>query len=209
MAVPSFGRADRLNALAEKFGGPRPEVLGTVPTEELTQPDPLTESAAWSGAAGDIELEEGPPPWEIEDKRFSASDARRFVDVPATWTLRWINPRLLDSTGWQEWRPVTKGDPRVRVKVDQMVGVDGNIRRGGVPGQSVNTSDILAYMPTHWVESRRRLLKKATDDQTQRAVDKQESLKDEFRRGSYGPYLHLDSVKHPTHTQVEGRSIRD
>lgn len=201
MAVPNFGRADRLNALAMKEQMQQ-EVLGTIPADSpMLDPEPQGSSVQWSGPSGDIALEEGPPPWELEDNEYTLSDARRYVDCPPTWTLRWINPRLLESSGWQDWKPVTLGDPRVKAKVLQMVTPDGNIRRGG----SGTTSDILAYMPTHWVESRRRIFAKRTSDQTQKAVNTFESLKDEFGRSG----LHLDSMTHPTHTQVEGRSIRD
>lgn len=198
-APPHIGRADRLNLLAEKLGPatPRPEVLGTVAGDApLLQDTPQGTGAQWSGPSGTIDLSEGPPPWELEDQEYTPSDALRFVEVPSNWTLRWINPKLLDSLGWRNWQPVTTGHPQVKVKVKEMCAPDGNIRRGGATG------DILAWMYTSWCDSRRRQLYEATRQQTQTAVDRSQSLEDEFKRGKYGPYLHLDHVTHPTHTSA-------
>lgn len=195
---------ERLNKIAAD-AAPQQEVLGTIPYD---QPEmditPQGPQSSWVGPTGDsMAIDEGPPPWELEDYSQSMSDARRYVDVPQPWTLRWINPRLLEAEGWRDWRHVDPADTRVKLKVAQMRCADGTIRRGGPTG------DILAYMPTHWVESRRRQFAERTARQTASAIDKQRSLQEEFKRGSFGPYLHLDAVKHPTHTAVEGASLRD
>lgn len=199
MPTPLMGRADRLNALR---GGN--EVIGQIPADSpLLQEQPATSSAQWSGPSGNIDLEEGPPPWELEDVEFSDSDARRFVTVPDNWKLYWINQRLLESAGPRHWSPVTAGDPRVKVKVAQMISADGSIRRGGEKG------DILSWMYISWYESLRNRQRKVTDQQTQAALDNVDSLKEEFKRGAYGPYVHLDSAKHPTHTIAEIRNPTD
>ncbi len=131
------------------------------------------------------------------------SDARRFIEVPTTWTLRWVNPRLLESTGWQHWSPVSAVHPQVTVKVDGMVAPDQTIRRGGA-----TTGDILAWMYTSWVISRRKILQQETDKLTQSAVDKQQQFMLDLLRQSR--YLSPDGgATHPTHTMAEGRSLRD
>jgi hypothetical protein len=94
-----------------------------------------------------------------------------------------------------------KSDPRVKVKVDSMAAPDGNIRRGGAIG------DILGYMPTNWVISRRQINAEKTEKQSRSAVDKQQELLEKLRRIS--PYLHLDAAKHPRYTGAEGRSMTD
>lgn len=201
--TPLMGRADRLNAMAEKMGGSH--VLGTIPADSpLLQSGPQGTSAQWSGAAGNVDMAEGPPPWELEDHHFSDSDARRYVDVPDNWTLYWINPKLLESSGWRYWKPVTLGTPGVRVKVDQMLAPDGNIRRGGEKG------DILAWMYTSWRDSLRRKHLETTQRQTQAAVDQTQSLEEEFNgRKRYGPYVRLDSMQHPTHTSAQIKNPTD
>ncbi len=203
--TPLMGRADRLNAMADKLGdGPRPEVLGTIAADSpLLNEGPQGTSAQWSGPSGTIDMNEGPPPWELEDAQFADSDARRYVDVPSNWTLYWINPKLLESSGWRYWKPVTIGTPGVKVKVDQMLAPDGNIRRGGEKG------DILAWMYTSWRDSLRVKHIETTRRQTQQAVDKVSSLKEEFNRGAYGPYVHLDSATHPTHTSASIKNPTD
>jgi hypothetical protein len=148
-------------------------------------------------------MEEGPPPWELEDYTYSPSDARRYVDVPANWKLFWINPRLLESSGMRYWTAVSASDPRVTVKISQMVAPDGNIRREGEKG------DILCWMYDSWYRSLQTQSKKATDLQTQTALDKASTLKEDFNRGKYGPYVHLDSVNHPTHTQAAIKNPTD
>ena len=144
---------------------------------------------------------EPPPPWELDPgSEYVASDARRFVEVPENWELRWINPRILDQVGWRYWEPVMASDSRVTVKVLTMVSPEGNIRRGGQGG------DILAWMYKSWVESRRRELVTASARMKQSSVDRTDTLKEEFKRGTYGP-IALTEARHPTHTMVEGRSL--
>lgn len=200
MGVPTYGFGkdkDRREELAQP--APTAEVIGVV-KPEFTDPAPRQESAAWSGSLGDVSMTEPPPPWEVGSE-FDASDARRYVEVPSNWTLRWINPRLLDSQGWQYWQPVTASDSRVKCKVDSMVGPDGNVHRGG------QTGDILAWMLTSWVESRRRQHQKKTDERTASAVSKQDNLREEFRRGTFGK-IRLEEARHPTHTMFEGKSVK-
>ena len=182
---------------------PEAEVLGVV-KPELIAPTPPTQTVSWGGEGGTppVSVTDPPPPWELEDVGYAPSDARRYVDVPATWCLRWINPKLLESMGWRYWQPVMASDPRVKVKVTTMVGPDNNIRRGGHIG------DILGWMYMSWVESRRKQLQAKTDRLTESAVARQESLKEASRRGAFGPYVQIEG-KHPTHTMAEGKSLQD
>lgn len=183
---------------------PKPEVLGVV-KEEITNPAPAQETVGWQSASGvNIDLTEPPAPWELEDVGFTPSDARRYVDVPSNWILRWINPRLLEQTGWGYWKPVLASDKNVKVKVDSMVAPDGNVRRGGFI-----TGDILSWIYRSWYDKLRQQLAKRTQAQTDAAVRKQEELREEFRRGAYGPYVRLEEARHPTHTMAEGRTMRD
>ena len=193
--TPNINSDEHREALADLSAGP--ETLGSV-SATITDPTPETPTTAWQGPSGQIDLTEAPPPWEVNETAYSASDARRFLSVPATWTLRWINPKLLEQFGWRYWQPVMASDQRVTVHVAQMVGPDNNIRRG---------SDILAWMPTTWVESRKRQKAEAVAKLTASAVNRQSQLRDEFRRGTYGPYLKLDTATHPTHTIGEGRTM--
>ena len=195
--TPNINSALRQEELA---GSPAsPEELGSV-SASITDPKPETPTTAWQGPSGQIDLTEAPPPWEINEQDYSASDARRFLSVPETWTLRWINPKLLEQFGWRYWQPVMASDSRVTVKVAQMVGPDNNIRRG---------ADILAWMPTTWVESRKKQKAAAVAKLTASAVNRQSQLRDEFRRGTYGPYLKLEEATHPTHTIADGRTMKD
>lgn len=188
----------------ERMASMSGEVLGVIPNSPLTDPTPQGVDTQWEGADGQVSVSEPPPPWEIDERGdLLLSDARKFVDVPKNWTLRWINPRLLDQFGWRDWKPVMASDDNVRVKVETMVSPEGNIRRGGFTG------DILAWMYTSWVESRRRQLQKATDQLAASSVNRQEELREEFRRGKYGPNIRLEEARHPTHTIGDGRSMRD
>lgn len=192
----------RIDRIKSDLGSSQ-EVLGTVdPT--LTAPGPQGVDTQWDNADGQVSMSEPPPPWELDEHSDKTeSDARRFVEVPSNWSLRWINPRLLDQFGWREWKPVMASDPNVKVRVESMVSPEGNIRRGGFTG------DILAWMYTSWVESRRRQIQKATDLLMDSSVRKQEELREDFARGKYGPNIRLEEAKHPTHTMAEGRSMRD
>jgi hypothetical protein len=194
--VPNIGNWDRDNV--------GPEVLGSISNPRILDPAPQGSNAQWEGQSGAVSVTEPPPPWELEDAGSpTQSDATRYVTKPDNITLRWINPRVLDAEGWRDWQPVMATDPRFVVKVHTMVTPEGNIRRGG------NAGDILAWMYTSWVESRRKQLSAATARQTNNAKAEQDKLFDDFRRGKYGPNVHLESAKHPTHTMAEGRSMRD
>jgi hypothetical protein len=175
-------------------------VLGTIQDSKILDPTPQGTDTQWQGADGQISMVEPPPPWELaSNSELSDSDAKRFVDCPANITLRWINPRVLDSEGWRDWQPVMASDPRFKVHVHTMVTPEGNIRRGGFAG------DILAWMYTSWVISRRQLYDRRTKEQAQAAVDRQQQLKEEFARGKYGPNLRLEGATHPVYTNVETR----
>ena len=185
----------------EQDANARAEVLGTM---KLDTTDPQGTETQWDSGDGQMSMSEPPPPWEVDEQsNLTLSDARRFVEVPSNWTLRWINPRLLDQFGWRDWRPVLMSDPQVKSRVDTMVSPEGNIRRGGFTG------DILAWMYTSWVESRRKQLQRDTDALTASSVKRQDQLREDFRSGKYGPNVRLEEAKHPTHTMAEGRSMRD
>lgn len=180
------------------------EVLGILNDTPLLDTQPQGVDTMWEGPEGQVSVSEPPPPWELDEQSgLSLSDAKRFVEVPDNWTLRWINPRLLDQFGWRDWQPVMVSHPTVKVRVQTMVSPEGNIRRGGFTG------DILAWMYTSWVESRRRQLQKQTDELMASSVRRQDELRDEFKRGKYGPNIRLEDARHPTHTIAEGRSMRD
>ena len=204
--MPKLGRSaleatERRKELAQL---PTPDVLGTVaPDASILNTTPQPIGAAWHSESGPIDLTEPPPPWEVSGGDLEMSDAHKFVRVPDNWTLRWINPRLLDQFGWRHWQPVTKSDPRVTVLVDTMVAPDNIIRRGGATG------DILAWMYTSWVTSARRKLQEKTEAQSASAVNKQHELREQFRRGTFGPHVRLEEARHPTHTMAEGQSMRD
>jgi hypothetical protein len=195
--IPNIGNPDR----HEHVG---PEILGTIPNSSAVTDTERTErTSTWTREDGTVvTLTEPTPPWEQDGDKFSVSDAQRFVETPPNWHLYWVNPRLLDSEGWRDWQPVMASDQRVNVRVKTMVTPEGYIRRGGPGG------DILCWMWQGWYESIKLRTKKQTDAQTQSAVDKMASLKDEFASGKYGN-IRIEGAKHPTHTQAEGRTLRD
>ena len=199
-----MGTIPKINRPASPIPGG--EVQGTVVSEvtspTYTAPGPAGPKTQWEGPSGQIDLSEAPPPWELEPER-PGSDARRFVDVPTEWSLRWINPKLLESSGWRYWQPVMASDPRVRVKVPSLIAPDNLVRRGG------DTGDILAWMPTQWVEKRRVQKDARARQQTRGAVEKQQQLKEDFARGQYGPHIRVEEATHPTHTMVEGKGLTD
>lgn len=180
-------------------------ILGKITDPRIIDPRPQTTHTEYETETGaSVSMEEPPPPWELEpDYSPTQSDAHRYVEAPANVTLRWINPRVLDAEGWRDWQPVMVSDPRFKCKVKTMETAEGNIRRGGPSG------DLLAWMYTSWVESRRKLLALATAKQTASSKERQEQLREDFKRGKYGPYIDLESASHPTHTMGEGRSMRD
>lgn len=182
----------------------KPQILGTIPLDTPTVAAPAPTDTQWvSGSGAQVDLTEPPPPWEAPgNSEFLASDARRFVDVPDNWCLRWINPRLLESEGWRDWQPVKGSDPKVTVRVNTMLAPDNTVRRGGA-----DRGDILCWMYQSWVASREKQFQAATDRLTASAPAKQRELQDDFRRGKYGPHLHLDAVTHPTHTMAEGKTL--
>ncbi len=176
-----------------------PTVLGTITNEKLLDPTPQGVTTQWEGDNGAVSMAEPPPPWELDStSELANSDAKRFVDCPANITLRWINPRVLDSEGWREWQPVMVSDPKFKVRVSTMVSPEGNIRRGGMNG------DILAWMLTTWVISRRKLYDKQTAEQAQTAVDQQAQLAEEFRM-KYGKLAGIERAVHPRYTNVDTR----
>lgn len=142
-----------------------------------------------------IALEEGPPPWEKFGE--DSSNARQFLSCPTEWVLYWINPKMLDQSGWRGWQPVRVKDPRVKLKIPSMASPEGQIRRGGPTG------DILGYMPRHWYEERRREYAELNRRQTQASVDRMNQLREEISRGTIGGgMITLESAKHPTHTMA-------
>lgn len=191
--IPRFGQAP-----AERV-----EVLGHIGADsKLLDTAPQGAETQWeSPGQAPVTFAEEPPPWELAGGGDQMSDASRYVEAPKDVMLRWINPRLLETDGWRDWRAVMASDKRFKINVATMVAPDGNIRRGGAAG------DILAFMPTHWVMSRRKILEEKTKSQAQSAVDKQQQLAEEFRRIS--PFLHVESAKHPTHTNADGKTMID
>lgn len=194
--VPNLGRLAELDRLKEAAEVPTTKAVGTIAVETIDV-KPATSFGA------EIDMTELPPPWESDPSYAKDNtDARRFIDVPVDWELRWINPRLLEAAGWRDWMPVMASDRRVTVKVNSLIDAGGNIRRGGPGG------DILAWMPKHWVASRLRLKAERVDRLTRQAVDKQDELASQVRGASRGR-ISVDSASHPTHTMGEGRTMTD
>lgn len=199
MPTPRIGNSEYYR----QPGAGEPEVLGTISNTSRII-DPAQRTSSWTREDGTVmEITEPAPPWETVDEKFTASDARRFVECPPNWRLHWVNPRLLESEGWRDWQAVLISDPRVTLRVASMKSPEGYVRRGGATG------DILCWM---W-QSHHDVVKRKMRDrivlQTQSAKDKQSSLKEEFARGDFGPYLRVDGATHPTHTQGEGKTMRD
>lgn len=181
-AVPKIGRAR--TSEAETLSGSLPEskLLGTIDPEKLTRRTPTF-------------AEDGPPPWEADPTgRYDNSDARRFVQVPDTWELRWLNPKRIEQAGLRDWQPVMAYDERVTVNVPAMISPEHYVRRGGRGG------DILCFMPKHWVVSRNKVKAEIVRRKTQASIDMQKQVAEEINRGGYGPNVHVDSATHPTHT---------
>ena len=170
---------------------PQPKLLGTIDPDKLTRHQ-------FSFA------EDGPPPWEVDPTWIKHnSDARRFVDVPETWELRWLNPRAIDRTGLREWQPVMASDSRVSLKVPALRSPENYVRRGGIGG------DILCFMPKSWVESRKRIKANQVQIRTQGSIDLQKRTAEEVNRGNFGPRVHVDSAIHPTHTIASQEDMAD
>lgn len=185
MNTPRFGRAQTSNA-EDLTEAPTAEVLGSVNLNTL------------------VPSFDERPPWEVDDQFGKHnSDARKYVDVPVEWELRWLNPRLIDQVGTRYWQVVSAADPRVTVKVPMLRSPENYIRRGG-PG-----SDILFYMPKSWVESRTHWKAARNAKQTQSAVDRAQATTEAINRGEFGSKVGGATLTHPTHTGVDGRTIRD
>lgn len=207
--VPRIGSAqdeDVRKELAAGFQGE--QVLGHIAADsKLLNPDPKTDPNAvtWTREDGTvISMVEPPPPWEATDHTgLAISDARRFVECPPQWRLYWINPKLLNSEGWRDWQAVMASDSRVNLRVSTMKTPEGYIRRGGPDG------DILCWMWDSWYQSKRRLKHEKTQSQATDAIEKQQNLAEEIRRGRFGPYVHVDGLKHPRYTNADGRTMRD
>ncbi len=199
---------DRNRAVREELmSGTGEQVLGHIPANSpFLNPEPLSpNTASWTREDGTvITITEPPPPWEVNDNsEFATSDARRFVEVPPQWRLYWINPKLLNSDGWRDWQAVQCSDPRVTLRVPTMKSPEGYVRRGGPDG------DILAWMWDSWYQSKRQRNAEKTQAQGRDAMDKQANLADEMRRGRFGPYIRPERAIHPTHTNADGRTMRD
>lgn len=207
MPTPNIGKAAAEAAAARRAEEalPQPEVLGEIKFkgpgyQGFTHTE--VDAATGEEIRHQIEIENGPPPWELEKGR-KGSDARTFVDCPKEWELRWINPKSLDQYGWRGWEPVRHTDPRVKLKVPGMKGVDSMIRRGG--GTS---GDILAKMPRHWYEDKLRQREEYNARQTQASVDRLRGVQEDFARGKYGPNVRLDRAQHPTHTMIHPQDMK-
>lgn len=201
--IPSIFNKERRRELAQSM--PSPEVLGTLdPNARILDPKTRPEPVEWTREDGTVmSIQEEAPPWELQSDKFTQSDARMFVECPPNWRLHWINPRLLEQEGWRDWQAVQASDPRVKVRVPAMRSPEGYIRRGGPSG------DILTWKWEGWYQKARQENLRRTAQLAQSAVDKQQQLKEEMNRGSFGQHIHMDSAAHPTHTMGEGRTMRD
>ena len=191
MGVPMINRRPgqaQTSSAGELTEAPQPRLLGSIDLNTIAR-SPSFE-------------EDGPPPWEVDKGWLKHNtDARRFVDVPDTWELRWLTPRLIDQSGLRDWQVIAANDPRVTLKSPAMRAVDNTIRRGGHSG------DLLCFMPKHWVESRTRMKTEKNRKATQSSVDRQDQFKEEVRRGHFGPHLSVGESSHPSHTIAEGKSM--
>lgn len=185
----SFGRATTSSA-EELTHAPAPKVLGSITLDEKERTPSFGE--------------DGPPPWET-DPRWGRdnTDARRFIECPETWELRWLNPRLIDQAGFRDWRAIPADHERVTLKVPAMHAPDNTIRRGSHHG------DLLCFMPKSWMDSRRKIKAMRAQRATQSSVDRQEQVKEEMRRGHFGRNVSPGESKHPGDNLVDGRTIRD
>jgi len=180
---------------------PSGELLGSIDPTTLDHPSPSFQG--WVSDSGEtIELEAGPPPWEVNlaDPRQN-TDARRFFrEIPEEWMLRWMNPKMLQHAGPRWWKPVTTSHPRVKLIATEMRHVDNTVRRGGEGG------DILHYMPRHWWESRLRTKAEQVRRATGAALD---TMAEATGKATRTGYMTVDQAVHPTHTHGEGRSMKD
>ena len=187
---PKIGRSASLSSAAEELTHlPGAEDLGTL------SPDALK----------DLLTEPPPPPWETDPRfRLHDSDARRYVTGPDSWEFRWLSERMIAQEGMRNWEAVSASDPRVTVHHSTMVAPDNTIRKG-----DHRHGDLLCWMWKRWVESRNAQKREKVRKRTGAAMDRQEAVREQINRGSFGPYVHVDSAVHPTHTTGEGRSFKD
>ena len=184
--TPRIGQA-RTSSAGDLLEAPAPQLIGTIDTAKLTRPS--------------FE-EDGPPPWEIDPLWAKHNtDARRFVDVPDHWELRWLNPKRIDAAGFRDWQTLTTSDPRVTLKVPAMRTPDNLIRRGG------QTGDLLCYMPRTWVESRRRITSEKAARARQSGRDRNERFREEMAKGNFGPHQRVTDLKTPVSTRTDGRTL--
>lgn len=198
MATPRLGDGPhrihqaQTTAAEELTTAPAAQLLGTLNTSHIKPA-----------------VDDDPPPWETSDGKWQKhnSNARQYVTVPDSWELRWLNPLLIDHIGTRDWRAVVTEKGKVSIKrgYEHMVSPEGYIRKGG--GDTVK-SLILFYMPKSWVESRQRLKEQESAKRKAAAVSRAAETAERVSTGQYGPYVHA-SIKHPTHTQAEGKSMTD
>lgn len=172
--------------------------------EELLQSQPAESLGTISPEALKTITEDPPPPWETDPRyRLHDTDARRFVSVPDNWELRWLSPKLVQHIGMRDWQAVPANHSLVTIHNRSMVAPDNTVRKGGHEGA------VLCWMYKSWVESRNRLKAEKTQRATRAAQDRQQSVRDRMNRGDFGRYVSVESVKHPTHTIGDGRSMTD
>ena len=153
---------------------------------------------------GFLNVNDAPPPWETEAKwARDSTNARRFLDFPDEWEVRWLNPRLVQQFGLRYWQAVPADHEKVALKVPAMHAPDNTVRRFDHNG------DFLAFMPKSWVESRERLRKERTTRALGLDRKKAEDTKEAINRGEYGPHIKVDHIRRPTNTQAEGSSMTD
>lgn len=176
------------SAAEELLYTPQPKPLGTVKLSNLQKA-----------------MQDDPPPWEQADvKRFRPSDVRRFVDIPDDWEVRWLSPRLVDQYGLRYWRAVPADHEGITLKVPSMHAPDNTIRKA-----NHTNGPFLAYMPKHWVASRQRLKEEEVVKRTAAAMRRVGDTIEQVNRGAYGPFVHVDRFRHPTHTTGDGRTMTD
>ena len=204
-AAPATPQSD---VQAELAAEPRPEVLGVIKDTVLRED--VAASSMWTAPDGTVIDLRSKPPWALEAQRGTAkTDARMFVDFPKDWVVRWQNPKLIDQRGgYNGWLPLTASDPRVKVKVAQMVSPSNLIRRG-----YGDSSDILTFMPREWYDERLKQKAAVNARNAQKPRDKQEQFREDLRRGRFGPHIRPgfsssdEAFKTPAATQFDGRQM--
>lgn len=173
---------------------------GSISETKIQNPNPSF--TGWTTADGaTINLDEAPPPWEADPGWLrDNTNARLFVDVPANWVLRWLNPRRIQQAGFRWWTPISAQDDRITLKVPSMRSPENYIRRDGQGG------DILCMMPKHWVEAKDRQKAELVARKTQSSVDQTARVGESVRQATHG-LIKVDSAVHPTHTMAEARDL--